>query len=172
MKPPIDWEKGRPGEVWVRWLYQSRGWYVMTTADYSGKDDNKAPSLLSDRQKLVVPDLLVFRKGQAAWVEVKDYAKPTPTYVTKTEDHGVTMRLIHDYQQVENISGIPCILAICEASGGVVLMRRLADLMKKRGRWPRLNRYGKKQMYYWPRSFFMQTSAYDRDEAKRMAGLA
>lgn len=102
-----EWEKKL-----AAWC-QARGWYVVPTYDFCGKDDDKAPKLLapSGKSALVLPDLQCFRDGEHRWLECK-YKTHADLY--RRGDYrvtGISLRLFQHYQLVERATGARVILA-------------------------------------------------------------
>lgn len=88
------------------WL-QRRGWLVLPTYDFSGKDDDKAPKLMAQQwsKSLIVPDLLACR-GETHWVEVKYKTHAEWTWMTQRYETGLNLRLWDHYREVWRVSGI------------------------------------------------------------------
>ena len=119
---------GRVGEEFVARTLRGEDWFVLPAYDFGGEGDDKAPILLGPTSVLVVPDLLVFREGTGRWCEVKTYSRFVIFRKYGIEAHGIARRHYLDYMAVEDATGHPVWLVICECSTKTVLNARLARL--------------------------------------------
>lgn len=140
-----EWEKALAS--WVR----GRGWHVLPTYDFSGKQDDKAPKLLgpSSSIDLVMPDLQCFRNGEVRWLECKwkshaDYNRKRGWHVT-----GISLRLVEHYQKVTEITGADVFLLFLHEKEGEVRGGRMRELESARSHdytGPAMGRFG---MRFW-----------------------
>jgi hypothetical protein len=91
------------------WCRSERGYYVLPTYDFSGKDDNKAPKILSPESvaDLVAPDLMVWGRGETRFLEVKYKTKADTYRKTNTLTTGINRRLWRHYRDVERLLKVP-----------------------------------------------------------------
>ena len=121
------WEQ-RMGE-WAR----RRGWYVLPTYDYSGRDDDKAPKLLAPpgRESLVLPDLQCVRPGETRWLEIKWKASCTRYVKGGYRTTGISLRLWEHYSQVELLTGGGVWVVFLHQEEQEIRGDSLADLHRK-----------------------------------------
>lgn len=120
-------ELGRMGERLVSTWIQSKGYGVIPSYDYTGKENNKAPKLMFAESGFVVPDLDIAFRGRRFWVEVKTYYHAPLNRKHGINVHGIPRRLYEDYLQVERSTGCLVYLAVLEISTGYLLRLELAD---------------------------------------------
>lgn len=108
-------EMGRTAEDEWAGILMNRGWLVDPVYTAIGNTDGtRAPMLLHAGDKLISPDIVAFRGGEAAWWEVK--AKKEPSWYRKYGrwEHGIDLRNWVDYRAVQHITGFPVFVAIRE----------------------------------------------------------
>lgn len=90
-------------------VLMEHGALILPAYDYSGKSDDKAPKLtaLDHARSLVTPDLLIARKGQSFWVEVKYKSSAAWYRVGGHYNTGFSLRLWRHYEMVQEATGIP-----------------------------------------------------------------
>lgn len=125
-----EYKRGQTGSRIVADRLKALGWYVIPSEDYSGQEDNKAPSLVGFADRYVTPDLDVSKAGTRKWVEVKTKKQPSPGRVLKGPCHGFRLRHLENYRRVQAITGAQVFLAVYEECSGDVLIRKLDDLPK------------------------------------------
>jgi hypothetical protein len=112
----------RIGEVIERsvaGMFQRTGMHVIPSFDWSGKDDNAAPTLQGpDGRCAVLPDLQCFKKGQHCWLEVKFKSERTLHRMTNTLCTGINWRLFDHYRDVEDETGAEAYLLFVHADTG------------------------------------------------------
>lgn len=88
------------------WLRESRGYYVLPTYDYSGKDGDKAPRLVAPigERNLILPDILAMQAGRWLWLEVKWKTEATFHRNKRVWNTGIDSRLWNHYQQVQDVT--------------------------------------------------------------------
>lgn len=93
----------REWEVRVAGWARRRGWYVLPTYDFSGKEDDKAPKMLapSGSRDLVLPDLQCFKDQEIRWLEVKWKARADVHRRTGHRVTGISKRLWDHYLEVQ-----------------------------------------------------------------------
>jgi hypothetical protein len=152
---------GRDGELSIAEIMKSRGWYVIPSYDYSGKGDDKSPKLVGADKGYAVPDLDVAKKGKRFWIEVK--RKSTATLHRKTQilEHGIPLRLYHDYKFVEQETGCEVWLFIIEDDSADVLCAKLSDLATK-ARICDGDKMSRGGMIFFPRENFVRFGKLNR----------
>jgi hypothetical protein len=101
-----EFKAGRIVERCVqRWL-ESQGYWVIPVSLI--EDDGHAPTISRQVERHVLPDLRVEGQGRwAGWCEVK-YKKEAVWYnIAQQYRHGFGTRLWNNYQEVEQITGVP-----------------------------------------------------------------
>ena len=148
-----------------------RGWFVLPSYDYSGKDDDKAPRLQGLEVSYVIPDLDVCRHGRRAWVEVKTKGAATLTRTTGRREHGISQRHWRDYWHVQRATGCEVFLCIYEENTNLARMSSITRLQAQTGRMaPRLyngTKMGRHGMIFFPQqafTFAMAAPKYVRGE--------
>jgi hypothetical protein len=100
-------------------------------------------------------------RGEARQAQVQQAGAPATLHrKTRTEEHGIDLRLYEHYQQVQAITGNPVWLFVYEESKALILYARLDDLGLPRvydGR--KMNRSG---MAFWPRDRFKTFAVLDK----------
>mgnify|MGYP001577788290 CR=1 FL=1 len=120
-----SWERGRAGERVARqWLLQN-GYIVIATSDI---DSGGAPMLLAKLKQTILPDNVVFRAGQPAFVEVKTYQSAIWEQKRGRWQHGILKRHYLQYQAASAQCRIPCYLAIIEVGKWRLLLGELNHL--------------------------------------------
>ncbi len=115
------WKAGDAGQQEAAEYLQRKGWYVLEM--FRGLQDTEgAPAIEADEDAIVLPDLLVARKGRTAWVEVKAKAQATYTRKTGRHEHGFPERLFEDYHDIQETTGIPVIIMVGERRKSKVVM--------------------------------------------------
>ena len=105
---------GRLGEQFISQWLKRKGYGVIPSYAYSGKDGNKAPKLLFQREEFVVPDLDVCKLGKRFWLEIKTYGYAPENRNHGCLVHGIPGRLYGDYLDVGAKSGCPVHLGVLE----------------------------------------------------------
>jgi hypothetical protein len=149
-----EFQRGHEGELRVADLLKRRGWCIVPSYDYSGKEGDMPPRLQGLKQAWPVPDLDISRNGERRWVEVKTKARADYTRTTQRYEHGIPLRHYRAYLDVERITGTPVWLFVVEESTGAILAARLSDLdsVKRVYDGPKMSRGG---MAYFPRDAFV-----------------
>jgi hypothetical protein len=119
---------GRMGELLVSGFLKGRGCGVLPSYDYTGSDGNKAPRLMFQVERLVVPDLDTAKDGARKWVEVKTHWHAPENRFHGICVHGIKRRHRDDYLAVEKHTGCPVFLAVVEVATAELLVARLAAL--------------------------------------------
>lgn len=143
--------RGREVEKLVAGLLQQRGWYVIPSYDYSGKDDDKAPRMTGQAQCWMIPDLDVAKGGRRIWVEVKAKAASTYHRGLQRWEHGIPLRQFEHYRSVEYETGCLVFLAIYEEDTCCLLTAQLRLLPVRIYDGPLMSRGG---MAFFPRDAF------------------
>jgi hypothetical protein len=106
---------GRLAEQAISRKYIEAGWYVVPTYAI---ETGGAPRLVGLLQRFVLPDLQVFRLGDAAWVEVK-YKDHADIYQKRRQwQHGIDLPNWRAYLEVEDRTGIAGRLSILQFKPG------------------------------------------------------
>lgn len=146
--------RGRSGEKILSKLLQEKGWHVIASYNYTGKDEDKAPKMYCLQQGRVIPDLDTAKDGKRLWVEVKTKYTFAPNPRTKIPQHGIDVRHFNDYKSVEKITGTSIWIAVYEELSGDVLIAKMSDL-ERHSSWREngfYNSHGKyTEMKYWDR---------------------
>ncbi len=148
-----DFLRGRSAEKLVAEELQRRGWYIVPSYDYSGKDNNKAPRLQGTDKEYILPDLDVSKEGARRWVEVKLKLQATWTHLTQRFEHGIPIRHFESYVEVQRITGCEVWIFIYEENTQRLLVQSLncLTLVSRVYRGPKMNREG---MIYFPQDSF------------------
>lgn len=144
--------RGRSGEQLVAELLMKRGWFVIPSYDYSGEDGNKAPKMQGKDVAYVIPDLDIGKSGLRRWAEVKTKKEPTLYRKTNTMEHGIPIRHLRHYQQVERETGCEVWLFVYEKLTQIVRFAKLAELGAGRVYDGQKMSHG--GMVFWPVSSF------------------
>ena len=97
---------GQIGEsVISKWL-QGRG-HAVFPAYQVEKDTGKGPQLFTTVANLVLPDLLAFRAGKAAWFEAKHKTCFSWHRMTRRWVTGIDLRHYAEYQEVAKVTSLP-----------------------------------------------------------------
>ena len=80
-------ELGRLGEDLVTGWFKSKGFGVIPSSEFTGKNNDKAPRLHFEARSFVTPDLDVCRNGARYWGEVKT-SPAAPTMIPVPEALG------------------------------------------------------------------------------------
>jgi hypothetical protein len=135
------WEQ--KAAAWLR----RRGWHVLATYDFSGKDDDKAPKLLAPPgdPDLVLPDLQMFKENGSRWVEVKYKAKADDYRIGGYRVTGISRRLWGHYQRVEEITGADVFIVFLHGKENEIRgerVRQLRGLVSHTYSGPLMGRHG------------------------------
>jgi len=87
------------------WFQTRFGAYILPTYDYSGLQEDKPPKLLAESESLVIPDLLICRRGKTTWVECKWKSSTALHRNTNTPTTGINLRHWEHYLRVRRVSG-------------------------------------------------------------------
>ena len=123
-----EYQLGHTGELLVAQQLQAIGYFVLPSYDYSGEDGNKAPRLQGKLAAYVIPDLDVAREGKRLWVEVKTKTASSPGKISGKLEHGIPLRHLEHYLQVQRITGCKVHVAVYERSTGEVLVAKADDI--------------------------------------------
>ena len=115
---------------YANWVMLKRNARMLPVYDYNGQYGDKAPKLrgITPNTSLVVPDLLICEDGATSWVEVKYKTKADWTRITKRLETGIPLRLFHDYEAVQEASGLPVELVFIHGQEGEVRGNTLNNL--------------------------------------------
>lgn len=98
---------GKQGESAVtRWLVHAVGASVLPVYDIQNQEAYKGPRLLTPDRDLILPDMLVFRRGRVDWIEVKHKSVFTWHRLTRTWTTGIDKRHHEHYLEVQRRHGI------------------------------------------------------------------
>lgn len=166
-------------EIVVKWL-QGRGWGVIPSYAYQGKD-NKAPRLFFAKHSdsLVIPDVDACRAGDRRWIEIKTHYHAPMNTTHACPVHGITGRLRDHYTQVERQSNTPVWICVLEVGSGALLGARLSTLGNG---YPCLCHGCKKSLsycaatftggpfrgVYWPRAAFTSLAVFGDDRLREL----
>lgn len=147
---------GRAGEAAIsRWM-RSRGLSVLPVYEKI-IDEGKGPQLFTPNQQLIAPDLFVFGKGKAFWIEAKhktafSWHRKTARWVT-----GVDLRHYEEYCKIDDDTPWPVWLLFLHSGGQAkdsppdspsgLFGERLAALRKTENH--RHTNWGRSGMVYW-----------------------
>ena len=86
------------------------------------------PRLEDATNGVVLADMQLYKGVRAGWVEVK--SKSSVMYFRKKDryEHGIDLDKLNQYWRLQNDTGQPVYLLICELSSGAVLMQSLSTL--------------------------------------------
>ena len=82
----------------IRWLRQ-RGNTVLPAYDVVG-GEFKGPRLFTPDRELILPDLLVWKRGRTCWIEAKNKGHFTWHRITGTWQTGIDLHHWYDYLEV------------------------------------------------------------------------
>jgi hypothetical protein len=167
-------EFGRLGECFVVAWLQTRGYGVIPSYEYTGKNGEKAPRLLFQNAALTIPDLDVCKAGARSWLEIKTYHGPAVNTRRGALVHGIPSRLARDYSAVEKETGTPVFIVVLELDVGALLASRLATLTPM---WPCTCAYCEqrgpgpcqspiKEGVYWPRAAMQRLHRFSDSDLK------
>lgn len=129
----LDWEfqfkKGRKSELIVlRWL-KSKGFFVESPADYSGRNAEKAPMLQGNGKSYRLPDhkCVNAETGEQFWAEVKYKDRPWYPLKDKAFIHGIELPAFSDYKMIAKIFRCPIYLFLHEGCTGAILRLDLTN---------------------------------------------
>lgn len=149
-----EFRRGQSGERLVAGILKAKGCFIVPSYDYSGEDGNKAPKMEGECAGYVIPDLDVARGGNRYWVEVKTKWTATLHRKSGKVEHGISLRHLDHYRQVQKISGCPVFLSVYEEQTGIILIAKLDSLGD-----PRIydgSKMGRAGMAFWPREKFSE----------------
>jgi hypothetical protein len=129
-----EFRRGRAAERLIAHRIREFGWHTIEASLFAGENGDERPALKGKTVDLALPDLLIARAGQLRWVELKLKARPTTDATTGNPVHGVSARLVREYRQVQEETGVPVILAVLEEDSRTLLLERLDNLLT----WGRL----------------------------------
>jgi hypothetical protein len=124
-----EFQRGRAAERLIAQRIRERGWHTVEASLFSGEDGDERPALKGKNAELALPDLLIARSGQLRWVELKLKARPATDSATGKDVHGVSARLVREYLQVQEETGVVVILAVFEENTRLLLVNRLDELL-------------------------------------------
>jgi len=99
---------GRVVEEHVAAYMRKRGWWVVPSYEFSGKENDHAPKMVAPPgwRDLVLPDLQGFKDRRLVWLEVKSKTCCTLHHISNDLPvTGIAKRLYLHYQQVEIETG-------------------------------------------------------------------
>lgn len=155
-----EFARGRAGEKIVASILMRRGWFIVPSYDYSGKDDDQAPKMERGGERLIIPDLDICREGERRWAEVKTKGQPTLHRMSGVLEHGISIRHRDHYLRVQRESGCKVWLFIYEEQTGEVIYALLDELEPGR-EWRGNSRPGYRDMVFYPRSAFRRWARED-----------
>jgi hypothetical protein len=100
------------------WLSR-HGWLVVPTCHAT---KGGAPVATVGGVDLVMPDLLALGR-EPRWIEVKSKAVASYCRRLNRYEHGADYSHVCDYSAIQNVTGIPVYLFVCEADGPVLYVR-------------------------------------------------
>jgi hypothetical protein len=145
--------RGRAAELRVAAKLQSFGWFILPASDFTGALRDRAPKITGTQEGIVMPDLLVAKRGLAMWAEVKSKWKPCFYRQTGINYHGVGRRLWRHYHRCQDETGMNVWLFIVEEKTQVLLFQGINELAK----WVSPYEGDKVDpggMVFWPRHVF------------------
>jgi hypothetical protein len=119
---------GTVGEAMVSRFYQSKGCGIVSTANYSGKNDDKSPRLLFESRGVIIPDIFMCMGGKRWWCEVKSYHHAPENRGKRCVVHGIKRRHYLDYLDTDKESDTRVWLHVLEIGTGDLLMLRLGTV--------------------------------------------
>lgn len=120
------WEFGDRGERLVFRALLADRWYLLNAAEAAAVDT--APLLAGAETDLILPDILGFRDGSAAWFEVKSKTDAAPHGKTGTWRHGFDKPNYEQYREISAVTDIPVYIIIYEKRRQKLLQGKLQDL--------------------------------------------
>ena len=126
-----QFRRGRAAEEVVAKRFREHGWLTIQTNAFGGDEGDERPSLKGKDADFALPYLFLARSGQSRWLEVKLKSKPALDARAGKPVHGISARLICEYQKVQAETGIPVVLAILEEDSRTLLVERLDELLDK-----------------------------------------
>jgi len=122
--------RGRAAELRIGALLQERGFYILPACDFSGPAGDRAPKIRGAQEGIVLPDLVLAKKGLLVLAEVKAKKEPTFTILTGTYDHGISRRLCRHYLRCQEEFGAHVWLFILEEKSQTLLFQSIDELRK------------------------------------------
>lgn len=113
---------GRIGEQMVDRLLRAAGAGVIASFKFSGENDNEAPAIEFQDERITLPDFDVFMAGKHTRIELKTYKEPQWNRAHRCLVHGIPTRLYEQYVEGERRTGVPAHLGILEVSSGSLLV--------------------------------------------------
>lgn len=123
-----EYQAGLVGEdvAYACWIRD--GYYVVRTRDFTTAYE-RAPMMHHAINPQVLPDFLLFRDGYALWIDCKAKTHPNLYRNANRLEHGIDLRRARGYEQTEAETGLPLWIVVCELDSGLLLCRRLRELM-------------------------------------------
>jgi hypothetical protein len=149
------YEIGHESVVLVTKMLRARGWYIIPTEDFCGRDGEHAPMASAAMERIILPDLDIAMRGLRMWAEVKEKARPTFTILTGTSDHGMGLRKFRAYCHLQREYGSHIWIFLVELSSQMVLIESLDHLTTtSAARQYTGDKMDIGGMIFWPRSVF------------------
>jgi hypothetical protein len=121
---------GFKGEAIIRKWLVKHGYMILSASQI---EMGGAPMLMGHKEKLILPDNLVWKEGVPEWVEIKTKTTATrhrnPPY--QRWEHGLPLRQWNSYCRVQEKTKIPVSIAILQLDNKWLYISRLESL--KRG---------------------------------------
>jgi hypothetical protein len=127
-------ELGSKGEVVVRQWLINHGYMVLPA---SLINIGSAPMLLGKLKKIILPDTLTWKEGNAGWVEIK--TKSAATFhrcPPRRWEHGIPERHWINYCVIQTETHTPVSLAILQIDQNSLFLGRLDSLKRNIRRFP------------------------------------
>jgi len=95
--------------------YEKHGWFV---APMYAIEDGGAPMLCREVEKIVLTDLLMFKRGEPLWVEVKYKDRADWYQIGQQWQHGIDLPNWRAYLKAQDNTGFPGRLSIMQLRPG------------------------------------------------------
>jgi hypothetical protein len=120
------WEFGDRGERLVFRALLADRWHLLNAAEAAAVDT--APLLAGADADLILPDILGFRDGAAAWFEVKSKTDAIEFRKVGEWRHGFDKPNYEQYQEISTVTDVPVYIIIYEKRRQKLLQGKLRDL--------------------------------------------
>ena len=168
LRDTAEYQRGEAAEDRVTRILQGYGWYVIQSRYYCSPGNPKGPRMYGLSDAYILPDLDASWRGERRWFEVKDKAEVTHYRKEGGEpQHGIDLAHWRDYHRVEEITGNPVFIVVCEdKSGAIYYALQTALMADPHYREVEDCNYGHKGMAYWPRAAMRRwESVFDRRDS-------